>query len=189
MLNCKYSRKVWKYLRQSELQIYFLVFIHWFLDLNFENFPCSAIFGLDLGYFQIFFWYFTTRHLYFETLNFFTQVLLELDFENCLKVFFKPCWLYLDFEKILKIFQPCVIEVELLKFVKFFQTCTDCDWTLKFFWTELNMCTHMIELVYNCWTTCHWLTQLYCTWLMLPLHKFRHSIKIFFKIFYHIVTW
>ena len=183
MLYCKYSRKVWKYLSQSELQIYFLVFIHWFLDLNFEIFSFFSHLWFGLRIFSEFFWHFTTRHLYFETfetLNFFS---LRSYLSWTLKIFWnflKPSWLELDFEIFLKFFQPCVIEVELWKFFEFFQTCTDCDWTLKIF---LNMCTHMIELVYNCWTTCHWLTQLYCTWLMFPLHRFRHSIKIFSKHF------
>ena len=56
MLNWKYFEKVWKYLSQSELWIYFLIFsLSGFWVWNFEIFPGSAIFGLDLGYFQNFF--------------------------------------------------------------------------------------------------------------------------------------
>ena len=181
MLNWKYFEKVWKYLSQSELWIYFLIFsLSGFWVWNFEIFPGSAISGLDLGYFQNF-WHFSTRHL--KLRNFFTQVLLELNFE----IF-------------LKFFQTQLTWTGLWNFFEIFSTWFDWSWTLKIFWKFSNLywlclnfeffswtCTHIwlnlhttVEL---CW---HLLTQLYCTWLTFPLQMFRHSIKNFSK---HFIIW
>ena len=57
------------------------------------------------------FLHFSTRHL--KLINFFTQVLLELNFENFLKFFSNPVDLNWTFEIFLKFFQPCLIEVGL----------------------------------------------------------------------------
>ena len=131
MLNCKYSEKVWKYLSQSELWIYYLIFPFsgfW----NFEIFlPGSTIFGLDLGCFQNFSGISQPGICTLKLWNFFTQVLLELNFEHFLN-FFNLVWLKLDFENFLNFFKLSLIVIEL--------------------WIFLNMYTHMIELVYNCWT-------------------------------------
>ena len=151
----------------------FLILIHWFLDLNFEIFQpfLVSISCLDLDIFEIFsdisqpgiyilkLWFFSLRSYLSWTLKIFWN-------------FFKLSWLELDFENFKKNFKLVFIVIEL--------------WI---FWTELNLCTHMIELVYNFCTVYHRLTQLYCTWLMFPLQKFRSLVKIILNIFYHAVAW
>ena len=135
MLNCKYSGKVWKYLSHSELWIYFFIFsLSGFWIENFEIFPGSVIISLDLGYFQNILT-FSTRHL--KLWNFFTQVLIELNFEIFLE-FFKPSWLELDFEKFLKNFQFCLIEVGLWNFFEIFSNLNWLSLNFEFFLEHVN---------------------------------------------------
>ena len=183
MLNCKYSEKVWKYLNQSELWIYFLIFsLSGFWIWNFAIFPGSAIIGLDLGYFQNFL---TFLNQAFKTLKFFhsgpTWVELwkffgsfsnPVDLNWTLKIFWKFfnfVWFKLDFENFFNLFKPELIV-----------------WTLNFF---LNMYTHMIELAYNCWTLLTLTNPTVLYLVDIPPSKVWTFNQNFFKIFYHTVTW
>ena len=167
VLNCKYSRKVWKYLSQSELHIYFVIFfIRWFLNLKLWKFSLFSHLWFGLRIFSEFSGISQPGICTLKLWIFFTRVLLELDFENFLK-FFQTQLTWKDFEN----------------FWKFSN--------LYWLWLNfefLNLCTHMTghvvqQLSLNDTIMCHLLTQLYCTWLMFPLQRFRHSIKICSKHF------
>ena len=159
--------------------IFWFFFIQWFLNLKLWNFSLFSHLWFGLRIFSEFSDISQPGICTLKLWNFFTQVLLELDFENFLK-FFQTQLTWTGLWKFFEFFSTCLIEVELWKFFEFFQTCTDCDWTLKIFWTCVHIWLNLYTTVELCW---HLLTQLYCTWLMFPLQRFRHSIKIFSKYF------
>ena len=147
MLNWKYFEKVWKYLRQYELRIYFLIFsLSGFWVWNFEMFSWFSHLWFGLRIFSKTFLHFSTSHL--KLRNFFTQVLLELN-KKIFEIFSNPVDLNWTLKIFLKFFQPCSIEVGLWEV---FENFSNLYWLSLNFVFSLNMYTHMIELAYSCWT-------------------------------------
>ena len=127
-------------------------FIFWFFSFS----------GFWIWNFEIFSWF---SHLWFG-LRIFSEFSGISQPGICtLKLFFTQVLLELNFKSFLKFFQTQLTWTGLWKFFEIFSTLFDWSWMLKIFkffsnlhwlWLNfenvLNMYTHMIELVYNCWT-------------------------------------
>ena len=121
-----FSRKLWKYHSQSKLRFDFdfLNFIQPYFSFNFEIFffkvaILNCYFLSDFEYFQNFL-NFTTRHLHFETLNFFLVFINWSELRNIFEILLFKVNLVWTFENFFEIFQLEVwsLIVELWKFLE-----------------------------------------------------------------------
>ena len=172
MLYCKYVKKSLKYLSQNCLNFKFIYhtstgfhpLVLGFKLLKFFFCLCSAIFGLDLGYFQN-----------FSDISQLKQAFvlwIVLTFKPSIFFYFTQVLLELNFEIFLKFFQTQLTWTGLWNYFEICSTLCNWSWTLKMFWFFFKLILIVIELwkffELN-WTCVHiWLTTCINNCWMIP---------------------